>query len=101
MWRPSSVTPMSNVAAKSGLSFRVGMIETRLALPQRSPSPLSVPWIWRAPARTAGHVLDHRADDRLDLVRQRAAVGVAQHDPARAGLVSGARAGERVVGIGL
>ena len=29
------------------------MIETRLALPQRSPSPLSVPWIWRAPARTA------------------------------------------------
>ena len=29
------------------------MIETRLALPQRSPSPFSVPWICRAPARTA------------------------------------------------
>jgi hypothetical protein len=31
------------------------MIDTRLALPQRSPSPLSVPWIWRAPARTAAN----------------------------------------------
>src|SRR6267143_856206 len=41
---------MSNASAKSGLSFKVGMIETRLALPQRSPSPLSVPWICRAPA---------------------------------------------------
>ncbi len=29
------------------------MIEVRLALPQRSPMPLSVPWIWRQPARTA------------------------------------------------
>ena len=26
-----------------------------MALPQRSPSPLSVPWIWRAPARTAAN----------------------------------------------
>ena len=98
------------------------MIETRLALPQRSPRPLSVPWIWRAPARTAanefatacsvslwawmptmiaGHMLDHLADDGLDLVRQRAAVGVAQHDPARALLVGGLGAGQRIGRIGL
>ena len=31
------------------------MIDMRLALPQRSPRPLSVPWIWRAPARTAAN----------------------------------------------
>ena len=98
------------------------MIETRLALPQRSPRPLSVPWIWRAPARTAasefatacsvslwawmptwspGMCLHHLADDRLDLVRQRAAIGVAQHDPARAVLVGGLGAGQRIVRIGL
>ena len=29
------------------------MIVVRLALPVRSPRPLSVPWTWRAPARTA------------------------------------------------
>ena len=29
------------------------MIEVRLALPVRSPRPLSVPCTWRAPARTA------------------------------------------------
>ena len=33
------------------------MMEVRLALPQRSPRPLSVPWICRAPARTAASVL--------------------------------------------
>ena len=33
------------------------MMETRLALPQRSPSPFRVPWIWRAPARTAANEL--------------------------------------------
>ncbi len=38
---------------KSVLSMSVGISETRLALPQRSPRPFSVPWIWRAPARTA------------------------------------------------
>ena len=43
----------------------------------------------------AGDVLDDLADDRLDLVRQRAAVGVAQHHPARALLVGGLGAGER------
>ena len=98
------------------------MIEVRLALPQRSPMPLSVPWIWRQPARTAaselatallgvvvgvdaqiraGHDLAHLGDDALDLVRQRAAVGVAQHDPARAGLVGRARDGQRVVAVAL
>ena len=97
------------------------MIEVRLALPQRSPRPFSVPWIWRQPARTAISVLATAfsvslwvwmprwsparardvADDALDLVRQRAAVGVAQHDPARAGLVGGARDGQRVGAVAL
>ena len=49
----------------------------------------------------AGDMLDHLADDRLDLVRQRAAVGVAQHHPARAFLVGGLGAGEREFRIGL
>ena len=44
---------MSNFSANSLFSFSVGMIEHRLALPQRSPMPFSVPWICRAPARTA------------------------------------------------
>ena len=86
------------------------MIDTRLALPQRSPMPLSVPWIWRTPGQhrgerigdglfgvvmgvdadmIAGNFLHHLRDDFLDLVWQRAAVGVAQHHPARARLVSG------------
>ena len=39
--------------------------------------------------------------DALDLVRQRAAIGVAQHHPARAGLVGRPGAGERIVRIGL
>ena len=68
-----------------------------------------MPWIWRAPARTAaselatalprvvmgvdaemspGTAFVTSRDDALDLVRQRAAIGVAQHDPARAGLVA-------------
>ena len=41
------------------------------------------------------------ADDAFDLVRQRSAVGVAQHRPARAGLDRGAGAGERVFWVGL
>ena len=49
----------------------------------------------------AGHMLHHLADDRLDLVRQRAAIGVAQHHPARARLVRRPGAGERVFGVGL
>ncbi len=47
----------------------------------------------------AGHAGRDRAHDGFDLVRQRAAIGVAQHDPARAGLVGGFGAGERVIGI--
>ena len=43
----------------------------------------------------AGDDLHHLADDRFHLVRQRAAVGVAQHDPARALVVGGLGAGER------
>src|SRR5947209_5321593 len=55
--------PISNRAANSGLSFSVGMIETRLALPQRSPSPLSVPWICRAPARFGrAHAVANRGE---------------------------------------
>ena len=49
----------------------------------------------------ARHDLGDLGDDALDLVRQRAAVGVAQHDPARAGLVGGARHGERIVAVAL
>ena len=84
--------------------------------------PLSVPWIWRAPATTAaselatacsvslwawmprcdpGTSLATRANDRRDLLRQAAAIGVAQHHPARAGLEGRPGAGERIVGIGL
>ena len=43
----------------------------------------------------------HLADDLFDLVRQRAAIGVAQHDPARAFFVGGLGAGQRVFRIGL
>ena len=46
-------------------------------------------------------MLHHLGDDALDLVRQRAAVGVAQHHPARAGLVGRARDGQRVVAVAL
>ena len=49
----------------------------------------------------AGNFFADFADDALDLVRQRAAIGVAQHHPARAFLVSGLRAGERISGLGL
>ena len=113
---------MSNFSANSGLSLSVGMMETRLALPQRSPSPLSVPWIWRAPARTAanefatacsvslwawmptwspGMTLTTSPTICFDLVRQRAAVGVAEHDPARALVIGRLGAGERELRIGL
>ena len=82
------------------------MIVVRLALPVRSPSPLSVPWTWPAPANTAAIELAtaqpvsswqwmpivtsradvgvHGGDDLADLVGQRSAVGVAQHDVAGA-----------------
>ena len=44
---------------------------------------------------------DHFADNARHLKRLRAAIGVAQHHPARAGFVCGFGAGERVFGVGL
>jgi len=38
------------------LSIKVGISVVRLALPQRSPSPLSVPCTCRAPASTAARL---------------------------------------------
>ena len=49
----------------------------------------------------AGDDLRDLADDRLDLLGQRAAIGVAEHDPARAGIVGRLGAGERVGRVGL
>ena len=49
----------------------------------------------------AGDVLHHLGHDRLDLLGQRAAIGVAQHDPAGAGLVRRLGAGKRVLGVRL
>src|SRR4029453_17925775 len=49
----------------------------------------------------AGNDLDDLADDALHLVRQRAAVGVAGPDPARALVIGGLGAGERETRIGL
>ena len=49
----SGVTPVWKCSANSLFRSSVGMIDVRLALPQRSPMPLSVPWMWRTPARTA------------------------------------------------
>ena len=47
------------------------------------------------------HVLVDVRDDGGNLVRQRSAVGVAQHHPARAGLVRGGRHGQRIGAVGL
>ena len=41
------------------------------------------------------------ADDALDLIGQRPAVGVAEHGPARAGVDRGLSAGERIFRVGL
>ena len=49
----------------------------------------------------AGDQLHHFGDDGLDLLGQRAAIGVAKHDPARAGLVGRLGAKKRVVRIRL
>ena len=49
----------------------------------------------------AGDDFDHLADDLFDLVRQRAAIGIAQHHPARAFVDGGLGAGERELRIGL
>ncbi len=50
-------------------------------------------------ARYAGR--DDLVDDGANLRRLRAAIGVAQHHPARAGVVGRPGAGQRIVGIGL
>ena len=50
----------------------------------------------------SGHAAGNdRLHDRADLVGLRAAIRVAEHHPARAGLMSRAGAGERIGGIGL
>ena len=49
----------------------------------------------------AGDGLADFADDLLDLMRQRAAIGVAQHHPARALVVGRLGAGQRIFRIGL
>ena len=120
---PSS-TPIAKRSAIVAASASASPISvTRLALPQRSPSPFSVPWIWRTPASHRGqrigdgaaaivmgvdaemiardHASTTSATMRRDLVGQRAAIGVAEHDPARAGLVGRPGAGQRVVRVGL
>src|SRR5437868_4843126 len=76
----SAVTPISKASANSAFSFKVGISEQRLALPQRSPRPFSVPWICRALART-GHLISrllrHEADQ----------VGFCHKQPGHAGIV--------------
>ena len=47
------------------------------------------------------NLLDDLCDDAFNLVRQRAAIGVAEHDPARASRMRCPRAGQRVVGVRL
>ena len=57
----SGVTPISNRSAESCFSASVGISETRLALPQRSPRPLSVP----CTCRDAGADRGERIGDRV------------------------------------
>ena len=123
MRQPLQRARRSTPVSKPIFSIRVGISAIRLALPQRSPSPLSVPCTWRAPARTAASVLatafsvslwlwmpSRLARDRAarpsPTMRsiscgRRAAVGVAQHQPARAGLLGRLRGRPGVAGIGL
>ena len=49
----------------------------------------------------ARDLLGHFAHDALDFVRQGSAVGVAEHQPARARLLGGGEAGHGIIGIGL
>src|SRR5690606_24957618 len=53
-----------------------------------------------AEAVTGYHLRD-APDDGADLLRQRAAIGIAQHDPAGAGFIGGPSAGERISRIRL
>ena len=97
------------------------MIETRLALPQRSPKPLMVPWTWRTPSSTAAMVLATATSLSLCAwmpkatlgsafcargaraarigARHRAAVGVAEDDDVGAGVGRALQRGERVLGV--
>ena len=49
----------------------------------------------------AGDVLDHGRDDLMHLVRQCATIGVAEHDPTRAGVVGGLQGLQGVGRVGL
>ena len=49
----------------------------------------------------AFHVLRDIRDDALDLVRQRPAVGVTEHDPARTGIEGCLGNGERIIAVAL
>ena len=96
------------------------MIVIRLALPVRSPMPLTVPCTCVAPASTAvsvfataqpesswqwmpsaqpGQRFAHDRQRRADLRRQRAAVGVAQHHALGARVGGRAQAVQRVAGV--
>jgi hypothetical protein len=107
-------------SANSGFSLSVGMIETRLALPQRSPSPLSVPESAahrHEPRQRVRHRLvsvvvgvdtddrrngfHHITNDLFNFVRQRSAIRIAQDNPPRAFFVSGLSAGQRIFRISL
>ena len=123
IWRSASgVTPVSKRSASSAFNASVGIRVTRLALPQRSPRPFSAPCTCRAPARIGGERIGDRvagvvvgvdaetfagndardlADDALDLIGQRAAVGVAQHHPARAGVDRGLAQASAYLGLAL
>lgn len=46
-----------------------------------------------------GDMLGHRPDDSFDVVGKRAAVGIAQHDPSRAGLMRRLEATQGVLGV--
>ena len=115
----SEVTPISKASENSFFRRSVGISEQRLALPQRSPSPLACPDLPRTGAhgrQRIGHRLlgivvgvnadmaardlrDDVADDGLDLVRHGAAIGIAEHHPARTGFMGRLGAGERKVGV--
>ena len=96
------------------------MTEIRLALPQRSPQPLIVPWTWVQPAsipakafatatsqslwvwmpRRVGIGLAHHPDHLGDGAGEAAAVRVAHRDPVGAGGGGGLHGRERVLAIG-
>ena len=79
------------------------MIETRFALPVRSPTPFIVPWTWRAPASTPRQRVGHAALDVVVAVdadahveRRRRRAAVAARDLRRAATSRSCRTGRRV-----